>query len=96
MVDVTGVDRDELLYALWSNSKPAAFFSFIPHNITLIAPHFEYPSQEQKSYSDGYIDYHCGRLIKSNVYTKRNVIDPTLYDRDYGKGAFQTIVNQLK
>lgn len=30
MVDVTGIDRQELLRALWENAEPAAFFQHIP------------------------------------------------------------------
>lgn len=92
MVDVTGVDRDRLLLGLWTNSKPAAFFQNMPH----MAPSFNLDDAKREMYSTGYIEYACGRLIKARVYGESNVIDPILYDREYGEGAFARVVASLK
>jgi len=51
MVDVTGIDRDKLLLALWTNSKPAAFFKNIPHMI----PSFDL-NQAKLETRNGYVD----------------------------------------
>lgn len=91
MVDVTGVDRKELLKGLWINSSPAAFF------MGLGGPQFEYPqANDREIQRGGYVDYYRGRMIKSAVFSEKNIIDPYLYDRDIGQGSFQRIVNQLK
>ncbi len=91
MVDVTGIDRNEILHALWKNSKPAAFFDNIPD----AAPAYRPIKKEEIQYG-GYVDYHCGRLIKSDVFGESNTIDPHGYDRDYGQGAFERVVNSLR
>jgi hypothetical protein len=91
MVDVSGVDRDKLLEALWRNSKPSHFFA----SRGMPAPIWNL--ERAKSELRGtYADYCCGRCIKTDVYTKDNVIDGWLYDRDNGQGAFERIVKTLK
>ena len=40
-----------------------------------------------------YIDYFQGRCIKADI--SGDYVDPGLYDRDAGSGAFQKIINEL-
>jgi hypothetical protein len=91
MVDVTGIDRKELLEALWNNAQPAAFY--ILQNID--PPPFKLESAMKTTHGT-YVDYACGRCIKADVFRKEDVIDPRLYDRDHGEGAFQRVVDSLK
>lgn len=91
-VDVTGIDRKELLRALWENSKPAAFL--VMNN--MVAPFDMDEAVRSARPGTGYVDYACGRLIKAEIFTEDNEIDPRGYDRDYGEGAFQRVVNSLK
>jgi hypothetical protein len=89
MIDIRGIDRDKLLYQLWLNQKPAAFF-------TVIAPP-PYDADAAKRAVDrhGYIDYVCGRCIKTKIFGVDEV-DPSLYDRDAGAGTFQRVVDKLR
>jgi len=42
----------------------------------------------------GYIDYLGGRAIKCDL--TKDKIDPYLYNRDAGKGAFEKIVQEMR
>ena len=91
MVDVTGIDRVELLRALWDNAKPAGFFAGYPPGSVRLEFDASLIDTSYKS-----VDYFCGKCIKAQVFTKENTICPELYDREYGKGAFQKIVDELR
>jgi hypothetical protein len=86
-IDITDIDKVKLLEALWHKQKPAAFFTF-----NLVPP----PSFDEKGAKQAvtkYIDYFCGRCIKTNL--SGDTVDPFLFDRDAGEGAFQSMVDQL-
>lgn len=87
-VNIQGLDKVELLHALWSNQKSASFFTMsgIP------SPQFDH--QEANTAVLERIDYFCGRAIKCDL--SKNEVDPGLYDRDAGQGTFEKIVNQLR
>ena len=87
-VDISGIDKVELLKALWKGMKPASFYMR-----TGVPP----PSFDEKTAKEAvkkYIDYFQGRCIKTDI--RRNIADPCLYDRDAGPGAFAQIVANLK
>ena len=86
-VDISGIDKRALLKALWLNSKPAAFFGIS----SMSAPGYEEPSE---SVLAKYIDYYCGRLIKTDI--SKDEASSWGYDRDYGQGAFEKIVRSLR
>lgn len=88
-VDVTGIDRRKLLLELWRNAKPAFLLSWEP------TPNFDI-DEALGELNSGYADYICGRCIKVNVMSKEKVIDGKLYDREYGPGSFQKVVNRCK
>jgi hypothetical protein len=90
-IDITNIDRDGLLEALWNRSKPAAFF----HSNNVTPPIFNLYEAKSQIGNDGYADYVCGRAIKTNIYTQ-DMVDPYLFDRDAGYGAFQEVVDSLK
>jgi len=87
-VNIAGLDKVALLNALWTNSKPAVFCTFSG----MTPPSFD-SAQAQEAVIK-YIDYFCGRLIKSDLTSE--CVDPCGYDRDYGQGAFQRVVNSLR
>ena len=90
-IDISNINRDALLEALWQSSKPAAFFQ----TTTTTPPQFSLTEAKSQLGLDGYADYICGRVIKINVYSGDSV-DPSLYDRDIGQGACQRVVDSLR
>ena len=89
MVDVTGIDRKELLRALWEKQKPANFFT----DSGLTPPRFD---ASEINTTRSYIDYFCGRAIKSTIFDDNNIVDPSFYDLNAGSGMFQKIVDELR
>jgi len=88
-IDISGLDRVELLRHLWENSKVAGFFSMYGGP----APSFGSERRPEDAVS-GYIDYYCGRVIKTDL--RNDEIDPYLYDRDNGIGAFKRVVENMQ
>ena len=87
-ISIKGLDKVELLKNLWENQVTAAFFTFSGK----IPPKFE--DELAKKAVNDYIDYFCGRAIKTNL--SGDMVDPYLYDRDAGKGNFLQIVNSMR
>lgn len=87
-VDISGLNKKELLLRLWEKANIASFFttSGIP------APAFDHKLAETAV--DGYIDYFCGRCIKSDLSGK--YANPVWYNRDAGDGQFEKIVNSMR
>ena len=80
-----------LIKALWERSSPAAFFTMTG----LPAPAFDERSASQiLSGPYKYFDYLDGRVMKISLNT--DDVDPSLYDRDLGKGAFAEVVRKLR
>jgi len=88
-VDISGIDKVELLHQLWDNMKPASFFKNIPGMV----PEFDFESAKS-AVSRGYVDYFSGRCIKTDL--RGDTAHPNMYDRDAGVGAFAKIVAGLK
>lgn len=80
-------DRVSLLRGLWEAQRTASFFAIVPRT----TPTFD--ENKAKTAVKGYIDYFCGRAIKTDL--SKDTIDPYLYDRDAGTGTFQRVVNNL-
>ncbi len=89
-IDISGIDRDLLLEALWKGSFVASFYKMAG----LPFPAFNI-NKAKSELRNNYADYICGKVIKADVYSK-DTVDPTMYDRDNGQGAFQKIVNSLR
>jgi len=87
-VDISGLDKVDLLYELWSNTSPASFFNAMPH----IAPEFD--AAEARKAIHSYVDYFCGRCIKCDLCA--DSVNPHSYDRDAGDGAFAKIVERMR
>jgi hypothetical protein len=86
-VNIADVSKVALLKALWISSKPAAFFTFSG----AIPPSFN--EAEAITAVKSFIDYFCGRLIKTDI--SGDTADPSGYDRDFGSGAFQLVVDSM-
>ncbi len=87
-VDISGIDKVQLLRALWEKSLPASFF-----NSGLVPPP-QFDETKARELDSWKIDYFCGRCIKSNL--SENSVDPRLYDRDIYSGAFAEVVAKLR
>ena len=86
-IDISNVNKVNLLHALWEASAPAAFFT-----MNGITP----PSWDEKLAKEackGYIDYFQGRMIKTDI--SGLTADPYFYDRDCGEGAFENAVRSI-
>lgn len=87
MVNIRGIDRKTLLKALWSNSKPSAFF-YNP----ILSPPLSNEELEEASKRD-YVDYLCGRVIKVDLSCE--YVDPIPYNRTNGSRALQQVVKKV-
>ena len=88
-VDISGLNKGMLLLELWSNSKPASFFSM--NGMT--PPPFN-AEKAQGAAQRGYIDYYEGRCIKADL--TGDDAEPRLYDRDFGDGSFLRVVTDMR
>jgi len=88
-IDISGLDKVELLERLWSRQIVASFFRMSGRP----SPAFDRKRAADAVKAD-YIDYFCGRCIKTDL--SKDVVDPRLYDRDAGAGAFAEIVAEMR
>lgn len=91
-MDISDLDVHEVIAELWRRSHPAGFFIVTrihaPQTLdrAIIADHLA---------NDKYIDYLEGRCIKID-FSNLTRVDPHLYDRDMGPGAFAAVVAYLR
>jgi len=85
-----GLDRYEVLCALYNKSKPLGLgiLHFNPEPLTLAEAH------EQLDSFNGYTDYLNGRVIKVDLPEGSESFNPRLYDRDNGEGAALAAVQE--
>lgn len=93
IVDVSGIDRMDLLEALWKNAKPASFFTM--NNVPSPYSSFSRELAKTEIWND-YADYIQGRCIKVKIMSKQNQLDGRMYDSEHGQGSFEKIVSSLK
>lgn len=89
-IDISGVDKSNLLYELWKRQKVAGFYSM--NGLDAFAPKFN--TEEAKQATSRYIDYHQGRAIKCDISKDTAFIG--LYERDAGKGKFKEAVDAAR
>ena len=87
-VNISGLDRDELLKNLWENSNVAGLFEGRSDTVWDL-------EAAKSQLCNGYADYIQGRVMKVNIYNTDNV-DPWGYNRDNGHNAFQNVVNKMR
>ncbi len=88
-IDISGLNRDELLEGLWNKAPYASFFKYNG----VQPPNFDLKAKTE--YDNKSIDYFCGKPIKANIYSS-DAVDPVYYDRDSGNGAFASVVATLR
>lgn len=98
MVDVRGIDKAELLAALYNRAKVQgmgilqAVPGDMPPGVAVrILTDF---TEETRNGPEAYFDYLFGRVMKIDVLPDE--LDPWLYDRDNGEGAVASVVAGLR
>jgi hypothetical protein len=81
MIDISKMDKAEVLAKLYNASQPMGLgmFNYKPEPMTV--------EEARKYIDDGqtYFDYLKGRVMKVNLANDQ--LNPALYDRDNGQGA---------
>lgn len=90
LIDATGCDPSELLAELYNNAKSLGM-GIYQYQAKLITPHEALLLLSQTKN----FDYLLGRCIKVNL-ENFPLICSFGYDREYGQGALQKIVNNVK
>ena len=90
MVDIAGLDKAEVLYALY-NASHVQGLGFIQavDNYTLEDARRDYEASDDK-----YFDYLHGRVLKVDL--SGNEFNPRLFDRDCGYGTAAAAIEKLR
>lgn len=90
MVDISGLDRADVLRALYAGARAQGMglLQYEPEPMT---------REDAQKYVDDweYFDYVRGRVLKVRLDKEKSEFDPQLYDRDNGLGAAQAAVDTL-
>lgn len=88
-MDITGINKAEILAALYNNSKPLGMgmIHFTPEDMTVTE------AQELLDAGQTYFDYHKGRVMKISL--KGDEFRTDLYNRDNGQGAAEDVIESL-
>ena len=99
-VNIAGLDKAEVLLALWNASimQGMSFLGFLRSGeLTLEKARQEIERRRHKTF-DGkdsiYFDYLNGMVMKVDI--GQDEFNPTLYDRDNGEGAAQRAIDNLR
>lgn len=90
MVDITGLNKADVLAALYNNSRPQGmgFLQAVPGIMTR--------GEAEELLNQGtYFDYVNGRVLKVNLESDVEFRE-YLYDRDLGSGAAQRVIDNLR
>lgn len=108
LVGISGLDKVDVLIALWKNSKMQGM-SFLGHqgemtresaqqyiNDIRVPDFLEWDSSlnDFVEREQIYFDYLNGKVMKIDIAL--DTIDTRSYDRDNGKGAAQSAINKLR
>lgn len=98
MVDIKGLDKAEVLHALWhaSHSQGLSFLG-VKGNFTIERARELINSREDRHENDQYrlyFDYVDGHVIKCNL--TGDTFDERLFDRDCGEGRAQIAIDELR
>jgi hypothetical protein len=87
-IDISKLNKAEVLAALYNNSKPQGmgFLHFTPEDMT---------KEEAQKHIDECpsFDYLKGRVMKVDL--SGDSFDPWLYDRDNGEGSAKRVIENL-
>lgn len=97
MVSIKGIDKAEVLRALYNASQPLGMgiLHFTPQDMTKEEAAKILKEVGDRSPSMVYFDYLQGRVMKVNL-TGDEEFEEWLYDRDNGKGAAQRAIDSIK
>lgn len=89
MVDISGLDKAEVLKALYDAAKPLGMgaLQFKPGDLSI-------EDARKAVEKDLYFDYYLGRPLKVNL--SGDVVSMALYDRDQGDGAGAEAIRKLR
>lgn len=90
MVDIKGLNKAEVLAALYNNSKPLGL-GFLHFDPTEMTKDEAAKLLEQTTY----FDYIKGRVMKVDLSSDEG-FEEWLYDRDNGNGAAQRVIDELR
>lgn len=90
-VNISGLDKAEVLKALWDASHPQgmSFLGLPKGGFTLAMA-----EDEVKNNPNLYFDYVSGHVIKCDL--SGDDFDPWLFDRDCGEGAASRAIEKLR
>ncbi len=86
MIDITGLDKGEVLAALINGGSPMGMGVLHYRTVT--------PDEVRIHAQYGYVDYCCGVPIKSDL--RGDSFEERLYDRDQGDGRAAAIIAALR
>ena len=88
MIDISKLDKADVLCALYNNSHPQGmgFLQATPQDM-------EHEEAVELLKERTYFDYLKGRVMKSEI--SGDEFDPRLYDRDNGEGAAEEAITSI-
>ena len=88
MIDISKLNKGEVLAALYNSSKPQGlgFLHYTPTGMTK-------EQAEKLLETQTYFDYLMGRVMKVDL--SKDSFNPVGYDRDNGKGAAEGALHHL-
>lgn len=95
MVDISGLDKVLVLQILYNNARQIGNGFLVEEGkkkLTLLEAIKIF--DDSSKHNNRYFDYVNGRLIKVDL--SKDEFDPFLYDRQYGEGKAQKLINLLK
>ena len=95
MVNIKGLDKAEVLHALWrhSHAQGMSFLGLTPEGFTLEKARALIKERQEKN-ARLYFDYVEGHVIKCDL--SEDSFDEFLYDRDCGAGAAEAAIDELR
>lgn len=91
IVNISGLDKIEVLHVLWENAQIAGIFGRV---LPIIRSTQVFDRERAEGAVQGYIDDFNNRFIKCDF--RSDDIDVRLYDRDNGDGAAKKLIESLR
>lgn len=89
-ISIQGLDKAAVLAALYNRAQPQGMMGFLHYNPKPMTAAEAQALLAQTTY----FDYVKGRVMKVNL--AKDEFDPSLYDRDNGRGAAQEVIDTLR
>jgi hypothetical protein len=91
VIDITGLDKADVLIALYESARVQGF-----GYLHVQAEPLSRDVARELLARQTYFDYLFGRVLKVDFAEEDAAIDPRLYDRDNGEGAAQRAIETLR